>query len=72
MTFEPLSRGRGSTASPVLTSRERQIARLAERGDSNLDISLEIGVSVRTVEVHLYQACSKLGVTSKDDLSGLV
>ncbi|HEY1156015.1 MAG TPA: LuxR C-terminal-related transcriptional regulator, partial [Arthrobacter sp.] len=44
-----------SSGSPLLTSRERQIARMAGRGASNRDIALEMGVSVRTVEGHLYQ-----------------
>lgn len=61
-----------SSGSPLLTSRERQIARLAGRGSSNRDIALEMGVSVRTVEGHLYQVFTKLGVTSRGDLTGLV
>ena len=61
-----------SSGSPLLTSRERQIARLAGRGASNRDIALDMGVSVRTVEGHLYQVFTKLGVTSRGDLTGLV
>jgi len=61
-----------SSGSPLLTSRERQIARLAGRGASNRDIAVEMGVSVRTVEGHLYQVFTKLGVTSRGDLTGLV
>jgi DNA-binding CsgD family transcriptional regulator len=61
-----------SSGSPLLTARERQIARLAGRGASNRDIALEMGVSVRTVEGHLYQVFTKLGVTSRGDLTGLV
>ncbi len=61
-----------SSGSPLLTVRERQIARLAGRGASNRDIAVEMGVSVRTVEGHLYQVFTKLGVTSRGDLTGLV
>jgi DNA-binding CsgD family transcriptional regulator len=61
-----------SSGSPLLTARERQISRLAGRGVSNRDIALEMGVSVRTVEGHLYQVFTKLGVTSRGDLPGLV
>lgn len=61
-----------TSGSPLLTSRERQIARLAGGGASNRDIALEMGVSVRTVEGHLYQVFTKLGVTSRGDLTGLV
>ena len=42
------------------------------QGRSNRDIALEMGVSVRTVEGHLYQVFTKLGVTSRGDLPGLV
>ncbi|KRE59134.1 LuxR family transcriptional regulator [Arthrobacter sp. Soil736] len=61
-----------SSGSPLLTARERQISRLAGKGVSNRDIALEMGVSVRTVEGHLYQVFTKLGVTSRGDLPGLV
>jgi DNA-binding NarL/FixJ family response regulator len=61
-----------SGGNPLLTARERQIARLAGRGASNKDIALEVGVSVRTVEGHLYQVFTKLGVTSRGDLPGLI
>jgi DNA-binding CsgD family transcriptional regulator len=45
---------------------------MAGRGASNRDIAMEMGVSVRTVEGHLYQVFTKLGVTSRGDLTGLV
>nr|WP_281068011.1 helix-turn-helix transcriptional regulator [Arthrobacter stackebrandtii] len=51
-----------------LTPRELQVARLAIRGMGNRDIAAKIGVSVRTVEGHLYQVFAKLGITSRTDL----
>ena len=57
---------------PLLTERERQIATLAGNGVSNKDIALEVGISVRTVEGHLYQVFTKLGVSSRSDLLGLI
>lgn len=57
---------------PLLTERERQIATLAGNGVSNKDIALAIGISVRTVEGHLYQVFTKLGVSSRSDLLGLI
>lgn len=57
----------GSTLVP-LTSREQQVARLANRGMSNKDIAAKIGVSVRTVEGHLYQVFMKMGITSRTEL----
>ncbi|MFC8040346.1 LuxR C-terminal-related transcriptional regulator [Paenarthrobacter sp. NPDC057355] len=57
---------------PVLTDRERQIAKLAGKGVSNREIAMDIGVSVRTVEGHLYQVFTKLGVSSRGELNGLL
>jgi DNA-binding NarL/FixJ family response regulator len=56
----------------LLTEREQQIARLAAKGMSNRDIAAEVGVSVRTIEGHLYQTFTKLGVSSRTDLTGLI
>ncbi|MBT1002455.1 helix-turn-helix transcriptional regulator [Paenarthrobacter sp. DKR-5] len=60
------------TGAPLLTARERQVARLAGRGSSNKEIAAQIGVSIRTVEGHLYQVFTKLGVASRSDLVDLV
>ncbi|MET3811714.1 LuxR C-terminal-related transcriptional regulator [Arthrobacter sp. UYEF3] len=57
---------------PLLTERERQIAALAGNGVSNKDIAQEVGISVRTVEGHLYQVFTKFGVSSRSDLLGLI
>ncbi|MEV8182585.1 LuxR C-terminal-related transcriptional regulator [Specibacter sp. NPDC078692] len=51
-----------------LTPRELQVARHANKGMSNRDIAGKIGVSVRTVEGHLYQVFAKLGITSRSAL----
>lgn len=57
---------------PILTERERQIAVMAASGVTNRDIAEAVGVSVRTVEGHLYQVFMKLGVSSRSGLDGLV
>ena len=44
-----------------LTDRESEIVTLAAGGLSNHDIAHRLVVSVRTVENHLYRACTKLG-----------
>lgn len=54
-----------------LTNRERQIARQVISGMSNAAIARKTGVSVRTVEGHLYQVYSKLQVRSRQELSDL-
>lgn len=55
----------------MLTKRETQIARLAIEGHSNQDIARHNGVSIRTVEGHLYQVYSKLQVRNRQELTSL-
>jgi DNA-binding NarL/FixJ family response regulator len=55
-----------------ITAREREIVGLAGRGLSNRDIAERLGVSVRTVEGHLYRAGAKLGVTRRADFAELL
>jgi DNA-binding CsgD family transcriptional regulator len=56
----------------ILTPREREIARLAARGRSNGGIADLLGVSVRTVETHLYRVFQKLGITHRGELTELL
>ncbi|WP_077490269.1 LuxR family transcriptional regulator [Sinomonas mesophila] len=58
-----------SRALPVLTVREREVAILAARGTSNRQIAEDLGLSVRTVEGHLYQVFAKLAVSTRTELS---
>ncbi len=51
-----------------LTQRELQVAKLASRGLGNRAIAEKMGVSVRTVEGHLYQVFDKLGISSRKEL----
>lgn len=54
-----------------LTERERFVASAAASGLSNLEIAGQASVSVRTVEGHLYQVYSKLGIKKRAELSSL-
>lgn len=56
------------TGGVKLTQRELQIAKLASRRMGNRAIADRLGVSVRTVEGHLYQIFSKLGISSRNEL----
>jgi DNA-binding CsgD family transcriptional regulator len=58
----------GTLEVPRLTPRELQIAKLASRGLRNREIADRLGVAVRTVDNHLHQAYSKLGIGSRGDL----
>jgi pimeloyl-ACP methyl ester carboxylesterase/DNA-binding CsgD family transcriptional regulator len=53
----------------VLTPSERRIARLAQRGLTNVEIARELRLSPRTVENHLSRAYGKLGVRSRTELA---
>ncbi|MGZ4692913.1 MAG: LuxR C-terminal-related transcriptional regulator [Acidimicrobiales bacterium] len=53
----------------VMTRRESEVAVLAAKGWSSADIADELGISVRTVESHLYRVFAKLGVTNRAELA---
>jgi DNA-binding CsgD family transcriptional regulator len=52
-----------------LTRREREVASMAAAGASSREIAAKLVLSVRTVDNHLQNAYSKLGVTSRDELA---
>lgn len=54
-----------------LTKRESQVARMAISGKSNLEIAKSNGVSIRTIEGHLYQVYSKLQVRNRQELTAM-
>lgn len=59
---------RGTGAHSVLTPQETIVANLVTRGMTNKGIARELVVSVNTVEYHLKNIYSKLGVTSRTQL----
>jgi DNA-binding NarL/FixJ family response regulator len=62
-----------AVAAPLpLTHREREIVTLAAGGLSKREIAQRLVVSVRTVENHLYRACTKLGTTDRTELTALL
>ncbi|WP_427016720.1 LuxR C-terminal-related transcriptional regulator [Pseudarthrobacter sp. P1] len=60
----------GAGAVVRLTRREAEIAELVHRGASNRDIAVELSLSLRTVEGHLYRMFAKLGIAHRDELAG--
>lgn len=55
-----------------LTSREREVALLANDGLTNRQIAARLFLSIRTVESHVYQARLKVGAASRRDLARMV
>jgi len=53
---------------PRLTSREEEVARYASEGLNNQEIAARLVVSVRTVEAHLANTYTKLGITGRTHL----
>ena len=54
-----------------LTAQERQVAALVRQGLSNRDVAAQLFVSPRTVDFHLRNVFSKLGVASRAELTAL-
>ena len=48
-----------------LTNQERRVLALVAKGRRNAKIALELCISTRTVENHLYHIFDKLGVSSR-------
>lgn len=53
----------------TLSTRERDVAALAARGLSNLQIARELEISHKTVEKHLASVYGKLGIASRRELT---
>jgi DNA-binding NarL/FixJ family response regulator len=62
-----------AASSPLpLRDREREIALLAAAGLTNRAIADRLQLSVRTVESHVYRACTRLGLADRAELAAAV
>jgi DNA-binding NarL/FixJ family response regulator len=51
-----------------LTAQEQRVGRLAAAGQSNKTIAGQLFLSTKTIEYHLAQVYTKLGITSRRQL----
>ncbi|MGY1770993.1 AAA family ATPase [Blastococcus sp. SYSU D00813] len=65
------ARRRDVSTATDLTPQERQVAALVRQGLSNRDAAAQLFVSPRTVDFHLRNVFSKLGVSSRAELIAL-
>jgi DNA-binding CsgD family transcriptional regulator len=63
---------RDMSAPLPLSNREREIATLVRDGLSNREIADALTMSVRTVEGHIYRACTKVGLANRSELGELI
>jgi DNA-binding CsgD family transcriptional regulator len=71
----PWRRGRsvdGSDALGALSAREREVARFVAGGATNAEIATRLFLSPKTVEHHVSNALSKLGLHSRTELAARV
>lgn len=66
---ERLHRRDADATSPRLTPTELQVARLVGQGLATRDVAAQLFVSPRTVDFHLRNVFTKLGVTSRAELA---
>lgn len=63
------ARRRDVTTATELTPQERQVATLVQQGLSNKDAAARLFVSPRTIDFHLRNVFSKLGISSRGELA---
>ncbi len=55
-----------------LTAREREVAQAVAAGKQNKTIAHDLGISLKTVEIHRHNAMAKLGATTGADLARML
>ena len=66
------AQGRSANGLESLSAREREIAELVALGRTNREIAIDLHLAQKTVENHLGRVFSKLDISSRAALAGLV
>lgn len=66
--FAAQERKRTGRGAPVATDRETEVLRLVSQGYSNKEIAGQLGLSVKTIEVHKANAMRKLSLRGRIEL----
>jgi DNA-binding NarL/FixJ family response regulator len=56
----------------ALSEREREVAELAARGDTNRRIAEQLFLSEKTIEIHVSRVLAKLGIRSRAAIAGAI
>ena len=64
-------RSRDPTTINQLTSQELQVVKLVSRGMTNREVAAQLFLSPRTIDFHLRNAYSKLGIASRNQLTAV-
>jgi DNA-binding CsgD family transcriptional regulator len=59
-----------AAAAPPLTARQRTVAQAVAAGRSNREIARDLYISVKTVEFHIGQILTRLGLDSRTQIAG--
>lgn len=63
----PYGNGRALWSDSLVSPREQQVLELMADGSSNREISNKLGISIRTVELHVSKLITKIGARSRTD-----
>jgi two-component system response regulator NreC len=68
VAFSPMTDDSARPPAGTLSKREGQVMRMLAAGHTNKEIGGELGISVRTVEMHRERVLQKLKLSSRADI----
>jgi two-component system response regulator NreC len=68
VAFSPMTDDSAGPPAGTLSKREGQVMRMLAAGHTNKEIGGELGISVRTVEMHRQRVLQKLKLSTRADI----